>query len=133
MERELLVYLDIDRVPVLVGRLWARERTGGETSSFVYDPTWIRRRGAFALAPSLSLTPGPHHAAKGLLSAFSDSAPDAWGRKLMLRQERARARKAGTAPRSLFEIVRQHPYDFDAAIIDDTIARIDRLDPTGAD
>ena len=57
MERELLVYLDIDRVPVLVGRLWARERTGGETSSFVYDPTWIRRRGAFALAPSLYLRP----------------------------------------------------------------------------
>jgi serine/threonine-protein kinase HipA len=104
MERELLVYIDIDREPVLVGRLWARERTGRETSSFVYDPAWIKRRGAFALAPSLTLTPGPHHAAKGLPSAFSDSAPDAWGRKLMLRQERARARKAGTAPRSLFEI-----------------------------
>lgn len=104
MERELLVYIDLDREPVLVGRLWARERTGRETSSFVYDPAWIKRRGAFALASSLSLTPGPHHAAKGLLCAFSDSAPDAWGRKLMLRQERARARKAGTAPRSLFDI-----------------------------
>lgn len=104
MERELLVFMDIDREPVLVGRLWARERTGRETSSFVYDQSWIRRRGAFALAPSLALTPGPHHAAKGIPTAFSDSAPDAWGRKLMLRQERARAKKAGTAPRSLFDI-----------------------------
>ena len=104
MERELAVYIDLDRETVLVGRLWARERTGRETSSFVYDPSWIRRRGAFALAPSLSLTPGPHHSAKGMLSAFSDSAPDAWGRKLMLRQERARSKKAGTAPRSLFDI-----------------------------
>ena len=77
MDRELLVHIDIDREPVLVGRLWARERTGRETSSFVYDPTWIRRRGAFASVPSLSLTPGPHHTAKGLLSAFSDSSPDA--------------------------------------------------------
>ena len=128
MERELLVYLDIDREPVLVGRLWARERTGRETSSFVYDPTWIRRRGAFALAPSLSLTPGPHHAAKGLLSAFSDSAPDAWGRKLMLRQERARARKAGTTPRSLFEI------DFLAGVDDRTrLGAVRFKDATGGE
>ncbi len=114
MERELLVYIDLDREPVLVGRLWARERTGRETSSFVYDPAWIRRRGAFALAPAVSFTPGPHHAAKGILSAFSDSSPDAWGRKLMLRQECARARKAGTAPRSMFEI------DFLAGVDDRT-------------
>lgn len=104
MERELAVFIDLDREPVPVGRLWARERTGRETSSFVYDPAWIRRRGAFALAPGLPLTPGPHHAAKGMLPAFSDSAPDAWGRKLMLRQERALARKAGTVPRSLFDV-----------------------------
>ena len=114
MERELIVYIDIERDPVLIGRLWARERTGRETSSFVYDPAWIRRRGAFALAPSLPLTPGPHHAAKGMLSALSDSAPDAWGRKLMFRQERARAKTAGTAPRSLFEI------DFLAGVDDRT-------------
>ena len=114
MERELLVYLDLDREPGLVGRLWARERTGRETSSFVYDPTWIRRRGAFAFAPSLSLTPGPHPSAKGILSAFTDPTPDAWGRKLMLRQERARAKTAGTAPRSLFDI------DFLAGVDDRT-------------
>ena len=114
MERELQVHIDVDGETVLVGRLWARERTGRETSSFVYDATWLKRRGAFALAPNVRLTPGPHHAAKGLLPAFTDSAPDAWGRKLMLRQERARARKAGTAPRSLFDI------DFLAGVDDRT-------------
>jgi hypothetical protein len=67
MERDLTVYLDLDGAPVLVGRLWARERTGRETSSFTYDPAWIKRLGAFALAPSLTLTPGPHHASKGSL------------------------------------------------------------------
>lgn len=104
MERELHVFMDLDGAPVLVGRLWARERTGRESSSFTYDAGWIKRRGAFALAPSLPLTPGPYHAAKGLPAAFTDSAPDAWGRKLMLRQERARARKAKTQPRTLFDI-----------------------------
>jgi hypothetical protein len=28
--------------------------------------------------------------------------------------------------------VRAHPYDFDTAVIEDTIARIDRLDPSPA-
>ena len=114
MERELHMYMEIDRAPVLVGRLWARERTGRESSSFTYDPAWIKRRGAFALAPSLPLVPGPFHAAKGLHPAFSDSAPDAWGRKLMLRQERARARMAKTQPRTLFDI------DFLAGVDDTT-------------
>jgi serine/threonine-protein kinase HipA len=114
MESELHVYMESDRAPVLVGRLWARERTGRESSSFTYDPAWIKRRGAFALAPSLPLVPGAFHAAKGLHPAFSDSAPDAWGRKLMLRQERARARMAKTQPRTLFEI------DFLAGVDDTT-------------
>jgi serine/threonine-protein kinase HipA len=104
MERDLTVYLDLDGAPARVGRLWVRERTGRQTSSFTYDPSWIKRPGAFALAPSLSLTPGPHHAPKGLPAAFTDPAPDAWGRKLMQRQERARSRLTKTQPRTLLDI-----------------------------
>jgi serine/threonine-protein kinase HipA len=104
MERELIVHLDLEGEPVIVGRLWARERTGRETSSFTYDPTWLRRRGAFALAPALTLAAGPHPSARGLLRAFTDAAPDAWGRKLMVRQEHARARKVDGRPRTLFDI-----------------------------
>lgn len=127
MERELLIYMDIAREPVLVGRLWARERAGRETSSFTYDPSWIKRRGAFALAPSLPLTPGPYHSAKGLLTALTDAAPDAWGRKLMLRQERARARKAKTQPRTLFDI------DFLAGVDDFTRLGALRIKDAGGD
>ncbi len=104
MERELLVFIDLNDQPVLVGRLWARERSGRETSSFAYDSDWIARRGAFALAPSLMLTAGQFHFQKGLPTAFSDSAPDSWGRKLMLRRERTLAKKAKSPPRSLFDI-----------------------------
>jgi serine/threonine-protein kinase HipA len=103
MQRELFVYLDIGGTPVLVGRLWARERAGRESSSFAYDPTWLRRKGAFALSPTLMLTGGQFQA-QGLPNVFGDTAPDSWGRKLMLRRERARARKAKTQPRTLFEI-----------------------------
>ena len=104
MERELIVHLDLEGEAVVVGRLWSRERTGRETSSFTYDPSWLRRRGAFALSPSLTLSPGPHHSARSLLRAFTDPAPDAWGRKLMMRQERACARRADARPRTLFDI-----------------------------
>lgn len=103
MQRELFVYLDIEGAPILVGRLWARERAGKETSSFAYDPAWLRRKGAFALSPTLMLTAGQFQA-QGLPNVFGDTAPDSWGRKLMLRRERARARKAKTQPRTLFEI-----------------------------
>ena len=103
MQRELLVYLDIKGKPVLVGRLWARERTGRESSSFAYDPSWLKQKGAFALSPTLMLTGGQFQA-QGLPNVFGDTAPDSWGRKLMLRRERARAKQAKTAPRTLFEV-----------------------------
>jgi serine/threonine-protein kinase HipA len=103
MQRELLVYVDFAGATVLVGRLWARERAGKETSSFAYDPSWLKRKGAFALSPTLMLTSGQFQA-QGLPNVFGDTAPDSWGRKLMLRRERARAKKAKTQPRTLFEI-----------------------------
>ena len=77
MQREVLVYLDIKGKPVLVGRLWARERTGRESSSFSYDPSWLKRKGAFALSPTLMLTGGQFQAQEeasrlvGLLSIVS--------------------------------------------------------------
>jgi serine/threonine-protein kinase HipA len=104
MQRELLVYVDLAGAPVLVGKLWARERTGRESSSFAYDESWLKRRGAFALSPTLTLGAGQFHTARGLPNAFTDSAPDSWGRKLMARRERARARQARSQPRTLFDI-----------------------------
>lgn len=103
MQRELLVYLDIKGKPVLVGRLWARERAGRESSSFAYDPSWLKRKDGFALSPTLMLTGGQFQA-QGLPNVFGDTAPESWGRKLMLRRERARAKKSKSQPLTLFEI-----------------------------
>jgi serine/threonine-protein kinase HipA len=126
MQRELHVYMDIDGKPVLVGRLWARERTGRATSSFTYDDAWRARRGAFALAPALPLGPGQFHSNRPLFTAFTDAAPDSWGQKLMRRHERARAEQEGGEPRTLFDV------DFLAGVDDRTRVGATRFkDATG--
>jgi HipA-like protein len=82
---------------VPVGRLWARERAGLESSSFAYAASWLERKGAFALAPELMLTAGRFQA-QVLPKVFGDTAPDSRGRKLTLRRERASRAWAETAP-----------------------------------
>jgi serine/threonine-protein kinase HipA len=103
MEREIHVYMDVDKATVLVGRLWARDKQGIETATFMYDTGWLKRPGAIPLSPTLMLTPGPFQSDKGLFGAFSDAAPDRWGKKLMRHHERERAKLAGTKPRKLLE------------------------------
>jgi serine/threonine-protein kinase HipA len=127
METEAHVYLDVARQPILVGRLWARTRQGRETSTFVYDPGWLKRRGAIALAPTLPLTPGPFHSDRGLFAAFSDAAPDRWGQKLMRHHERERAAAAGTDARTLYDI------DFLLGVDDETRLGALRFKAPGGD
>ena len=93
MDREAWVYIDVDGETVLVGRLWSRVRAGRESASFQYDDSWLERPDRFALEPALSLEPAPHHtpADKALFGALGDSAPDRWGRALMVRAERRAA------------------------------------------
>lgn len=104
MEREIHVYLDVANEPLLVGRLWARDKQGTETATFMYDATWLKRPDAVSLAPSLPLTPGTFQSSKGLFAPFSDAAPDRWGKKLMRHHERDRAASLGTKPRKLLDV-----------------------------
>lgn len=106
MSRPVLVYVDAHDAPRLAGRLWIRSRRGRESASFEYDRAWLESPERFALEPALTLGPGPFHTAsdKPLFGAIGDSAPDRWGRMLMRRAERRRARRAGETPRTLTEI-----------------------------
>src|SRR5580658_573423 len=106
MDRETLVYVDLDRAPHLMGRLLARVRKNKESATFEYDPAWLQHPARFSLEPALQLGPGPFHtpADTPMFGAIGDSAPDRWGRALMRRMERRRAERAGTAPRTLQEI-----------------------------
>lgn len=106
MDKESLVYLDLDGVPHLVGRLWARVRKNKESASFEYDRKWLAHPARFSLEPALTLGPGPFHtpADTPMFGAIGDSAPDRWGRALMRRVERRRAEREGVAPCTLQEI-----------------------------
>jgi serine/threonine-protein kinase HipA len=106
MDKETLVYVDLDGTPHLMGRLWARVRTNKESATFEYDDGWLKHPARFSLEPALQLGPGPFHtpADTPMFGAIGDSAPDRWGRALMRRMERRRAEREGTAPRTLQEI-----------------------------
>jgi len=105
-DRAVFVYVDIDGKPILVGRLWLRQRRGRETASFAYDEGWLTNPERFPLEPALALGAGEYHTPvdKALFGALGDSAPDRWGRNLMRRAERQRARIEGRSPRTLLEI-----------------------------
>jgi serine/threonine-protein kinase HipA len=106
MDREVLVYVDLQGTPYLVGRLWTRMRKDRESATFEYDKSWLAHAERFSLEPALKLGPGPFHTPsdKPLFGAIGDSAPDRWGRVLMRRAERRRAERERSAPRTLREI-----------------------------
>lgn len=101
------VYVELEGVPRLVGRLFVTgRRVGRETASFVYDPTWVSAHDRFALEPALTVSAAPHYTQPGraLFGALGDSAPDRWGQTLLRRDERQRAKQEGRAPRTLREV-----------------------------
>ena len=106
IERESLVYADLDGHLHLVGRLWSRVRRDQERATFEYDRGWLEHPARFSLEPALKLGPGPFHtpADMPMFGAIGDSAPDRWGRALMRRMERRRAEREARAPRTLWEI-----------------------------
>ncbi len=116
MDREVCVYVDLDGVPHLMGRLWTRVRKDKESATFEYNPGWLEHPLRFSLEPALTLGPGPFHTAGDtpMFGAIGDSAPDRWGRVLMRRMERRRAEHEGQTPRTLHEI------DFLMLVDDDT-------------
>lgn len=100
------VHVDLHGTTVLVGHLHARSTRGREGASFVYADEWLRHPERFALEPGLTLGAAPHHtqAGRALFGALGDSAPDRWGRNLVNRAERRRARVEKRAPRTLREV-----------------------------
>lgn len=103
MERALDVHITWQGATVPVGHLWARTKGSKETSSFEYTDVWRGYPTAFALDPALPLTPGTFHT-EGLFNAFTDPAPDRWGRNLLLRRERKQAKAEGRVARTLLDV-----------------------------
>lgn len=104
MERLVEVYLSLGEEVPLVGRLWTRARSGRESASFEYSDGWLGREDAFSLDPELELGRGQFHTDRALFNTFTDPAPDRWGQTLLRRNEQARARAEGRAPRTLLAV-----------------------------
>lgn len=91
---------------VLAGHLWSHRRHGRESAAFSYSPDYLARGDAYELDPLLPLLAGPQQTPDGppIFGAFSDCAPDRWGRRLINRTERQRARREEKAEQSFGEI-----------------------------
>jgi serine/threonine-protein kinase HipA len=103
---DIAVYVAIGDRNLLTGRMYPHRRGAVESASFVYDDRYLADPDAYPLDPGLPLVTGALQTRVGhaLFGAFSDCAPDRWGRMLITRAEMARAKRAGTAPRSISEV-----------------------------
>ncbi|MDP9222621.1 MAG: type II toxin-antitoxin system HipA family toxin [Actinomycetota bacterium] len=105
-ERGVDVFVEIGGQALLAGQLWSHRRGSVESATFRYAPDYIAYEDSYALDPTLPLREGPFHTSNGreLFSAFTDSAPDRWGRRLIDRDERHRIEQEGGAARSFGQI-----------------------------
>jgi serine/threonine-protein kinase HipA len=73
---------------VLAGHLWSHRRSRTESATFAYDSGYLARPDAYQLDPALPLFDGQQQtaASRPLFGAFSDSAPDRWGERLIRRK-----------------------------------------------
>ena len=102
--QEVQVLVCLGETDVSVGRLWSHRR-GVESMTFRYDESYLGLGLAYQLDPELPLVSSSLQTAAGrsIFGAFSDSAPDRWGRKLIARSESKRVEKEGGAQRHFGE------------------------------
>lgn len=88
-------------------RIGTLQRVGTGPSAlvaFAYEEAWLAGRDAFVVDPAHGLYGGNQYPSDGVIAAaFTDAAPDRWGRTLLERRERLRARTEGRRPRTLGE------------------------------
>lgn len=106
------VFVDRGGEPVLVGRAHFTRQRSQISTTFLYDLDYLAAGGG-SIDPALPLVTGAQHQS-GLVRSFADSAPDRWGRNLIEKAERVRARQERRAPRRLDDL------DFLLGVSDDT-------------
>lgn len=93
--------------PQLMGVLSAHQTRGGRKNfSFEYAQEWFLYEKPLIIDPDLELYEGPQYpkSDEQNFGVFLDSMPDRWGRVLMNRRERQRAKNANERPRNLYEL-----------------------------
>ena len=99
------VHIDLRGRKRSIGLARSHRARGAEKILFEYDSAWLQDPDRFSLEPALALTRGAFAPPAGLATfgSIGDSAPDAWGRRLMQRAERRSAEREGWAVRTLVE------------------------------
>jgi len=99
------VFVQLAGEDIAVGDLWMHRAGRGESATFAYRTSYLSRPGAYPLDPDLQLEGGQFQTAVGrsLFGAFSDTAPDRWGRKLIQRTESVTAREEQRTARTFAE------------------------------
>ncbi|WP_342343358.1 type II toxin-antitoxin system HipA family toxin [Microbacterium sp. CFBP 8794] len=96
------MFVDDGGTDRLVGQAYFTRSRGEVSTTFVYDTEYLAGGGG-SIDPSLPLVSGSQHQ-RGLVRAFADSAPDRWGRNLIEKAERLRARQEQRTPRRLDDV-----------------------------
>jgi serine/threonine-protein kinase HipA len=105
---DIFVYIDafgLTDGPLPMGILKAETVRGKQIFSFRADESWLKNNCFNYLDPDLQQYSGVQYAPgeKGNFGLFLDSCPDRWGRVLMQRRERIRAKEAGEGIKKLQE------------------------------
>ena len=107
MKKIIYVYDSwLEKLPVLIGRLYVDDIRGRESYSFEYDAKWLNKYSMqVILDPDIKLFAGRQYSAipNKMFGVFSDSCPDRWGRQLMKRNEDIVAKIEQRTPRKLTE------------------------------
>ena len=100
------VVVQIAGEDVPAGRLWAHRDRGVGSATFAYLPEYLARDDSYELDRLLAKHTGQQQTPDGqaLFGAFSDAAPDGWGRRLIRRNELHRARDRDVTQRNVAEI-----------------------------
>jgi serine/threonine-protein kinase HipA len=101
---EVVVQIAGEDVPA--GSLWTHLRGAIGSATFAYIPEYLARRDSYQLDPLLEEHTAQQQTPRGqaLFGAFSDAAPDGWGRRLVRRNELRRAAKENRTERDVPEI-----------------------------
>lgn len=124
------VQLCIGKAGLAVGSLVYVRQGQRENSAFAYDSSWLASPARFNVSADLQLMPGhqTHKAASPVDSVFhgaiADTAPDAWGRRVIAR-DHAKRRKANPGLPALTEL--------DHLLAVDDFSRVGALRLRGAD
>ena len=86
------------------GKYYWTEKRSNVTGVFAYDDDYLAGNDCWNIDPALSLTTGAQPSKNGLPDAFSDAAPDRWGRTLIRHRFFRDNKKNGNPLRSLNEV-----------------------------